>query len=56
MVETKIVSTTKSLFGFGLYIGKGRYLYLLSKVSVFSDSGDTISYCLFTVVKNKDKG
>lgn len=54
MVETKIVATTKSLFGFGLYIGKGRYLYLFSKVSVFADSGETISYCLFTITKNKE--
>ena len=48
-----IVSEINSLISINL--SKGRVLCLLSKVSVYADSGNSVSYCLFTILKNKEK-
>ena len=45
------VAEIKSLFNINLT--KGRVLCLLSKVSVYADSGNSVSYCLFTIMYNK---
>ena len=51
------VGEIKSILGFGIKLSNGWVLYLLSKISVYADSGNSVSYCLFTLLKNnKVKG
>ena len=54
MRENKItVSEIKSVFG--IHIGKNKVFYLFTRIRVFADSADSVSYCLFTIITNKDK-
>ena len=46
-----IVSKINSLVNINLT--KGRVLCLFTKVSVYADSGNSVSYCLFTIMYNK---
>ena len=53
MSETKItVAETKSVFS--INIGNKAFC-LLTRVRVFADSAASVSYCLFTIITNKDK-
>ena len=54
MSENKItVAEIKSVFG--INIGKNKVFYLFTRVRVFADSSDSVSYCFFTIMTNKDK-
>ena len=56
MCENRItVADIKSVFGFGINIGKNKVFYLLTRVRVFADSAYSVSYCFFTIITNKDK-
>ena len=42
-----LVSRIQSLVG--IKIKKNKIIYLFSKVTVYADSGNSVSYCLFTI-------
>lgn len=49
------ISEITSYLGFGIKLPNNKLLYLLSKITVYADSGNSISYCLFTLL-DENKG
>jgi len=49
------VSEIKSMLGFGIKLPNNRLLYLFSKITVYANSGSSVSYCLFTLL-DENKG
>ncbi len=49
------VSEITSYLGFEIKLPNNKLLYLLSKITVYADSGNSISYCLFTLL-DENKG
>ncbi len=47
-MNKKTVSKIQSLVG--IKIKKDKILCLFSKITVYADSGNSVSYCLFTIL------